>query len=119
MSKAIYILICILASTVLAQTENLNVRDPRLYEGKLFTLLFIPESRKMIISLAGDPKVQLDSSRVEVLGNKPGVGSQTRSMYVRPSGRNFEITEPFREIQIHIRDRANEKRRETFVLKQP
>lgn len=98
-----------------AQKEDLNVRDPRLNEGQLFTVKLTPKSKLLEISFAGQPAVHLGSDRVEVFGRELH-GSESRELTIRPAGPDFQIVErldPSAPIEFDIRDKKN-KKKETF-----
>lgn len=115
-------LISVFIAGAQAQTEDLNARDPRLNEGKLFTVTFTPKAKKIAVSLAGKPQAELGPDRVVVFGREIRSNGEARTLTVKPSAEGFEIVEPVdanQPVEIEVRDRQNSKKKETFRFGKP
>src|SRR5690606_4412102 len=87
----IFIVMSMFAQVGFAQTEDLNVRDPRLQEGKMFTVKLSPASKQLVVSFVGKPQVELGPDRVMVFGRERLAGGQYRKLKIRPTGSQFQI----------------------------
>lgn len=104
---------------VYGQGEDLDARDPRLNEGTLFTIKFVPGDKKILVSLAGKPQVELGPKQVVVLGREIMAGGKSKKLAIKPSDGNFLLEEPIkskRAVEIEVRDRSNPKQKEIFRL---
>jgi hypothetical protein len=112
----------IFASTAVGQPEDLNSRDPRLNEGSLFTIQFSPGERKIRVSLAGKPGVELSSGKVMVFGREISGGKENRTLEIRPTGSQFEIVDQLpkgKAVEIEIRDIKDKNKKESFRIDLP
>gem|GEM_PF-6949611 len=107
------------AGVAFAQTENLDAKYPRLNEGQIFTIQFAPVGRKLTVSLAGKPGVELAPGKVLVFGREILRNGKERKLEIRPSGQKFEIAEPSSKdtpVEIEIRDPHDTGKKEVFRL---
>ncbi len=51
---------CLLSLNVLAQTEDLNARDPRLKEGQMFVVKLIPAGKRLQVLITGKEAARVD-----------------------------------------------------------
>jgi len=117
MVKILLPLLLICVPQVFAQKEDLNARDPRLNEGSLFTVSLTPKSKKVVVSVAGQPHVELGPDRVMLFGREVLSAGKTRTLTIRPAGDGFEIVEPLdvkRTVEIDVQDKSDKKKKETF-----
>lgn len=104
------------------QPEDLNARDPRLNEGSLFTIQFSRGDKKISVSLAGKPGIELSSGKVLVFGREISKGSTSRKLEIRPNGSQFEIVDPLPEgkaVEIEVRDLKDKDKKEIFRIDLP
>ena len=115
----ILIALTFLTTAAYAQKENLNVRDPRLNEGSLFTISLTPADKRIVIAVAGKPQAELSPDHVVVFGREIMAGGKKRELTIRPSGVHFEIlnaSEIKNPVEIEVQDRADTKKKETFRI---
>ncbi len=115
MKKIVLLMVFIFSNWILAQSENIDVRDPRLNEGQMFTVKLTPADRRIEVSVVGAPAALLGPERIEIFGREVHSG-KTKTLTIRPSGEAFEIVERLNlgvPIELDVRDKEN-KKKETF-----
>ena len=106
---------------VLAQ-ENVEARDPRLNEGQLFTVKFVPGARKLVISTAGVKGAEVGPDKVEVFGRVVGKSGEARRLEIKPSGSSFLVGEepkPKEKLEIEVRAKGAAGIGETHTVRAP
>lgn len=99
------------------QKEDLNPRDPRLNEGTMFAIRFVPASRQVVVSLVGKPMVRVDPERVIVFGQAVGKSGKTSRLTIKPTGEQFTIMESLdsaKAVELEVQDRMNKEQKESF-----
>lgn len=105
-----------------AQKEDLNARDPRLNEGQLFTIRFTPAAKKISVGLAGSTQAEMSPGKVILMGREVTHSGKERQLSIKPSGDQFEIAEPLtsgQKLEIEVRDRKDQSKKEVFKLDVP
>lgn len=113
------VVIATLGGDAFAQSEDLNARDPRMNEGKMFTVKLFVGDKRLVVSLAGNPAIEADASRVMVFGREISKSGKSRRLKIVPSDSQFEIVDAVglsEAIQIDVEDKAT-KKKETFEFK--
>ncbi len=119
--KLILLMAAFLSGTLVwAQKEDLNARDPRLQEGQLFTLKFIPKEKRLIVSLAGKKAAEFDPSQFQIFGREILASGEKRDLKLEPIGSQFRIAEPterLKMIEVEVKDKKNPSRAEVFQVR--
>lgn len=102
-----------------AQKENLNTREPVINEGQLFTLHFNPGAKRLTISLAGKPQVELGPEQVQILGRLISNSGETSQVKISSERGKFHLDnsiESAKALEFDVTDRTNAKKKETIRL---
>lgn len=111
--------IAIIPLVCFAQKEELNSRDPRLNEGTMFVVKFVPASREVIVTLVGEKIVEAKPERFLLFAREISKSGRVKRLTVKPSGQGFTIIEPLVDsntVELEIKDRRDQEKMEVFTF---